>query len=165
MWVVAGVLLGSVLLTGVLGFHSGPHVHAAAGVLGVLAAAWLLFMAADGRAAPLLWTLLAADMVVSAGVGALAWFGLSGRAGTGQRPATLEGTEGVVVTDLAPEGIVRVRGEQWSAVSVNGDAPVGSRVQVLRTVGVHLEVWAEEPAALHEPDGSGRPADAREEPR
>ena len=153
MWVVAGVLLGSVLLTALVGFHAGPHLHTAAGVVGVVAAAWLLFMAADGRSAPLLWTLLGADLVVSAGVGVLAWFGLSGRAGRAGRPATLDGAEGVAVSDLAPEGVVRVRGEQWSAVSVNGDAPARARVQVLRTTGVHLEVWVERPVLPERPGG------------
>ena len=151
MWVVAGILLGSVLLTALLGFHSGPHTHAAAGVVGVVAAAWLLFMAADGRAEPPLWTLLGADLAVSGGVGVLAWFGLSGRAGKARRPLSVEGAEGVVVTDLTPEGVVRVRGEQWSAVSVNGSALAGTRVQVLRTTGVHLEVWSERPLLPDEP--------------
>lgn len=161
VWVVAGVLLGSVLLTALLGFHSGPHVHAAAVAVGLVAAAWLLFMAADGRSAPLLWTLLGADLAVSGGVGVLAWFGLSGRAGTAGRPASLEGAEGVVVSDLTPEGVVSVRGEQWSAVSVNGAAPAGTRVQVLRTTGVHLEVWSEEPVLPDEP-GAGNGTGGKE---
>ena len=60
---------------------------------------------------------------------------------------SLEGAEGVALSDLAPEGIVRVRGEQWTAVSVNGTVPKGTRVQVLRTSGVHLEVWGEDAVA------------------
>ena len=66
----------------------------------------------------------------------------------GTTPPSLEGAEGVAVGDLTPEGIVRVRGEEWSAVSVNGDVRAGCRVQVLRALGVHLEVWGEESEAL-----------------
>jgi len=147
MWIIAGVLLGLVVLTSLVGFHSGPHAHVVAGVIGVLAAAWLIVMAVDGRSAPILWALLSADLVVSAGVGIMAWYGLSGRATAGQRVVSLEGAEGVAVSDLAPDGIVRVRGEQWSAVSVNGTVRAGGRVQVLRTAGVHLEVWGEDAVA------------------
>jgi membrane-bound ClpP family serine protease len=148
MWIIAGVLLGLVVLASLVGFHSGPHTHVVAGVIGVLAATWFVFMAVDGRSAPILWALLSADLVVSAGVGAMAWYGLSGRGTAGLHLSSHEGQEGVAVSDLAPEGIVRVHGEQWSAVSVNGTVRAGTRVQVLRAVGVHLEVWGENAAAV-----------------
>jgi len=144
MWIIAGVLLGLVVLTSLVGFHTGPHAHAVAGAIGVLAAAWLIVMAVNGRSVPILWALLSADLVISVGVGIMAWYGLSGRASIGNRPVSLEGAEGVALSDLAPEGVVRVRGEQWSAVSVNGTVRAGTRVQVLRTSGVHLEVWGED---------------------
>jgi len=145
MWVIAGVLLGLVVLVSLAGFHSGPHTHAVAGVLGLLAAIWLVVMLADGKSAPVLWALLSADIVVSAGVGVMAFYGLSGRAVSGHRPARIEGSEGLAVSDLRPDGIVSVRGERWSATSVNGAVPAGTRVQVLGVSGVHLEVWGEEP--------------------
>ena len=148
MWVVAGVLLGLLVLASLVGFHTGPHAHFAAGVIGVCAAAWLVFMAVDGRSAPVLWALLSADLVISAGVGIMAWNGLSGRATAIHHATSVDGEEGVAVSDLTPEGIVRVRGEQWSAVSVNGNVGKGRRVQVLRTEGVHLEVWGEDNEAL-----------------
>ena len=34
MWVIAGVLLGLVVLASLIGFHVGPHAHVAAGVFG-----------------------------------------------------------------------------------------------------------------------------------
>ena len=77
MWVIAGVLLGLVVLASLIGFHVGPHAHLAAGVFGVLAAAWLVVMAVDGRSAPVLWALLSADLIVSAGIATLAWKGLT----------------------------------------------------------------------------------------
>ncbi|MGD0083174.1 MAG: NfeD family protein [Acidimicrobiales bacterium] len=148
MWVIAGVLLGLVVLASLVGFHSGPHAHVVAGVIGVLAAAWLVFMAVDGRSAPVLWALLSADLAISAAVGIVAWSGLSRRGTSGHNPGSLQGAEGIAVSDLAPEGIVRVRGEQWSAVSVNGTVRAGTRVQVLQAAGVHLEVWGEDAEAV-----------------
>jgi membrane-bound ClpP family serine protease len=146
MWVVAGVLLGLVVLASLIGFHTGPHAHVVAGAAGLAAAAWLVAMAVDGRSSSLLWVLLGADLVVSAGVGVAAWSVLAHgtAAGPGYPPARLEAAEGVALSDLDPEGIVRVGGEQWSAVSVNGTVRRGTGVQVLRAGGVRLEVWGEE---------------------
>jgi membrane-bound ClpP family serine protease len=149
MWIITGVLLGSVCLATVVGFHTGPHAHAVAGVAGLLVAGWLAYLALGRGAGSVLWPLFFADLVVSAGVGALAWKGLSG-SGTILETfhlSSLEGAEGVVVSELAPEGIVSVRGEQWSAISVNGNAAPRTRVQVLRAAGVRLEVWGEDAEA------------------
>ena len=77
MWVIAGVLFGIVVLASLIGFHVGPHAHLAAGIFGVLTAAWLVVMAVNGRSAPVLWALLSADLVVSAGIGTLAWKGFT----------------------------------------------------------------------------------------
>jgi len=166
MWIIAGVLLGLVVLAAVVGFHSGPHSHVAASLIGAAAAAWLVFMAVSGRSGSLLWALLSADVVLSAGVGVMAWKGLSSRhAASGQHVPALEAAEGVALSDLVPEGVVRVRGEEWSAVCVNGTARAGSGVQVLRVAGVRLEVWGEE-AEAEPPAGLFRLDEApREEPK
>ena len=148
MWVIAGVLLGLLVLASLVGFHTGPHAHFAAGVIGACAAVWLVFMAVDGRSAPVLWALLSADVIISAGVGVMAWNGLWGRAATVHHVHSLEGSEGVAVGDLTPQGVVRVRGEDWSAVSVNGNVPAGGRVHVLRAAGLRLDVWGEDIEAL-----------------
>jgi len=150
MWIVAGVLFGVVVLASLAGFHTGPHAHAVAAGAGVLVAAWLIAMVADGRASSVLWALLGADVVVSGGLGLAAWKVLSTPVEVSHHYSSLESAEGVAVSDLAPEGIVRVRGEQWTAASVNGTVRSGARVQVLRADGVRLEVWgedAEEPPA------------------
>jgi membrane-bound ClpP family serine protease len=122
----------------------------AAGILGVLAAIWLVVMAVDGRTAPVLWALLSADLVVSAGIGTLAWKGLTTRGiyVADRRLVSPVGAEGVAVGDLGPEGIIRVNGENWSAVALNGAVPAGSPVHVLRVAGVRLEVWGDETAAV-----------------
>ncbi len=146
MSVIAWVLLGLVVLACLIGFHVGPHAHLAAGIIGAVAAIWLIFMAVDGFTAPVLWALLSADVVVSAGIGTLAWKGLTTRGSyvADRRLVTPVGAEGVAVGVLGPEGIVRVNGENWSAVAVNGTVPAGSPVQVLRIEGVKLEVWGDE---------------------
>ena len=149
MWVIAGVLFGIVVLASLIGFHVGPHAHVAAGIFGVLAAAWLVVMAVDGRSAPVLWALLSADLVVSAGIGTLAWKGLTTRGinVADRHLVSPNGAEGVAIGDLDPEGIVRVNGENWSAVAVNGAVRAGTPVQVVRVAGVRLEVWGDETAA------------------
>jgi len=152
MWIVAGILLGLVVLAALVGFHSGPHTHVAAGILGLVAALWLVIMALDGHSAPALWALLSADLVVSAGVGVMGWFGLSSPA-TSRRRTSLEGEEGVALGELDPEGVVSVRGEHWSARSLNGKVRAGGRVQVVKAQGVRLEVWAEEPEVEPCPPG------------
>lgn len=164
MWIVAGLLLGLVLVTALIGFHSGPHTHVAAGVLGFGAAGWLLYMATDGRSAPLLWVLFSADVVVSAGIGVLGWVAIRRSGTTGHLTSGhVEGAEGVAVTDLTPEGLVRVQGEEWSATCVNGTLPAGTRVQVLRG-GVRLEVWGERPDEVSpsRPSDLSRPSDVSE---
>jgi membrane-bound serine protease (ClpP class) len=165
MWVIAGLLLGIVVLAAILGFHTGPHAHLVAGAAGIVAAAWLVVMAIEGRSSSVLWTIFTADLLISAGVGLLAWRALaSGRKQTGQLSLTqgmsdasrLEGLEGTVVKDLMPEGVVRVRGEEWTATAANGNAPTGSRVHVMSVEGMRLEVWVERAEAAeseHAPAG------------
>jgi membrane-bound ClpP family serine protease len=152
MWVIAGVLLGLVVLVSLTGFHTGPQAHLLAGALGIVAAAWIVAMAANGRSAPVLWALLSSDLVVSAGVGALAYKGFSGRRTyvPPRHRVSPEAAQGVAVSDLAPNGLVRVRGETWSAVSVNGTVRSGAPIQVLRAEGVRLEVWGEEPMFIED---------------
>lgn len=164
MLVVAGVLLGLVVLAGIVGFHSGPHVHAAAGVVGVVAAAWLLVMVGEGHSTPAVWVLFGTDVALSVGLGVMAWSGFRHPA-AGPGDGAMEAAEGVAVSALTPDGVVRVRGEEWSAVSLNGQVAAGTPVQVIRVRGVHLEVWGERPCgALAEPGArrSRAAADQRE---
>lgn len=53
-----------------------------------------------------------------------------------------EGAEGVVLRRLDPAGSVRVAGERWNALAVEGDAPVdeGARVRVTGRDGMTLIV-------------------------
>jgi membrane-bound ClpP family serine protease len=85
-------------------------------------------------------------VLCSAGLAVLGWKGVSEFRGevAADHRHPLEGVEGVAVSDLEPGGIIRIRGEEWSAISVNGPAPRDTRVQVLRATGVRLEVWSED---------------------
>ena len=146
MWVVAGVLLGLFVVAVAAGFHTGPHTHLGAVFFGVLAGAWLLVMIVQGRPLATLLALLVSVVVVTAGAGVMAFQGLRAhpRDAATFRARSVAGAEGVAVTDLDPDGIVRVRGEDWSARSANGAVRHGGRVQVLGAKGVHLEVWGED---------------------
>src|ERR1700728_2477153 len=119
MWIGVGVLLGLVVVASVLGFHVGPHGHLVGAGLGIAAAIWLVVMAATGQSAPLLWVLFGADLAISGGLATLAWRGLKVQDEhlLGSAPGSLVGAEGIAVSDLVPGGLVRVRGENWSATS------------------------------------------------
>jgi membrane-bound ClpP family serine protease len=146
MWIGVGVLLGLVVVASVLGFHVGPHGHLVGAGLGLAAAVWLVVMAATGQAAPILWVLFGADLAISGGLATIAWRGLKVQEQqlAGPSYGSLVGIEGVAITDLEPAGIVRVRGENWSATSMNGNVPAGQRVQVIEASGVRLGVWSED---------------------
>jgi membrane-bound serine protease (ClpP class) len=60
-------------------------------------------------------------------------------------PRTVIGAEGTVLTPLEPVGVVRVRGESWTARSTSGPVPRGASVRVTGMAGLTLEV-APEPA-------------------
>ena len=59
----------------------------------------------------------------------------------------LVGTLGVAKTELAPAGIVRAGGDEWSAVSESGPIPQGAAVRVRRIDGLRLIVGAEGPSS------------------
>ncbi|HEV2010699.1 MAG TPA: nodulation protein NfeD [Candidatus Limnocylindria bacterium] len=57
--------------------------------------------------------------------------------------ALLVGSLGVAKTELAPTGIVRAGGDEWSAVSEGGAIPQGAAVRVRRIDGLRLIVGPE----------------------
>lgn len=57
------------------------------------------------------------------------------------------GTEGIVVRDLGPGGVVAAAGEEWSAESISGPIPAGRTVRVVRVDGLTLIV---EPVAAEQ---------------
>ena len=59
----------------------------------------------------------------------------------------LVGAIGVARNELSPAGTVFVQGELWSAESIDGVIPAGSRVRVMRIDGLRLQVKKEEAPA------------------
>ena len=55
-------------------------------------------------------------------------------------PHTVIGAEGTVLRPLDPVGVVRVRGESWTARSTAGPVPAGATVRVAGVAGLTLEV-------------------------
>jgi len=145
MWIIAGALLGTMLLAGLVGLHTGPHTHLLSVLAGLAAGGWLVAMAVAGHGSTLLYLLLGADLALSAGLGMGAWRALRPPPGSTRSRGTgrLEGSEGIAISSLQPEGVVRVRGEEWSARSLNGPITKGSTIQVIRADGVRLEVWGD----------------------
>jgi membrane-bound serine protease (ClpP class) len=85
-------------------------------------------------------TLVAAALVMAAGVTALLRMVLRAQrlvAVTGE--VGMIGQPGEAVTDLSPEGWVRVAGERWKAVAEEAMA-AGQRVQVAAVEGLTLRV-------------------------
>lgn len=80
------------------------------------------------------------------GVAAFFFLGLAAAVKAQFRPVamgaeTLIGETGVVKQDLSPQGIVHLRGEEWSAVSVTGAVlPAGTLIRVADVDGLTLRV-------------------------
>ena len=71
--------------------------------------------------------------------------------GAGGVATVAAGTRGVAKTDLAPSGVVRVVGEQWTARSASGMAiPSGTTIRVVSQDGLTLIV---------DPQPAGPPAE------
>jgi membrane-bound serine protease (ClpP class) len=50
------------------------------------------------------------------------------------------GAVGVAVSDLAPQGVVQLRSEQWTATATEGTIGAGENVEVVGSAGLHLKV-------------------------
>ncbi len=80
-----------------------------------------------------------------AGVGALAGSSIWAAVRNRSRPVltgieALIGRVGVAISDLAPQGMVRVDGEVWSAVADAEPIHAGDQVQIVAVEGVTLWV-------------------------
>ncbi len=141
-WGTGAILLVLLVATGVLCAHAGGHAWFVPLPALALAAIWAL--TASARSAQAGWWLVALCAVACAGGVLIAGTALRQRLrGTLVGLPELRGTSGVAVTALAPAGIVRVAGENWSARSVSGALPAGAPVHVLGVRGVRLDVWSE----------------------
>lgn len=69
----------------------------------------------------------------------------------------LVGSEGIAHTALAPQGVVLVESEEWTAESIAGAIPKGARVRVVGAAGLRLKVEPADARVTAEPPGSGLP--------
>ena len=53
---------------------------------------------------------------------------------------TMIGSKGKVASSLAPEGLVRIKGELWGATSAEGNVDAGEQVEVVGEDGLKLVV-------------------------
>jgi membrane-bound ClpP family serine protease len=162
---VALAVLVVVALVIAAGVHTGPHGLVAAGALGIAASVGLVVgiiaLAPTGTRTFIAWFLLGAAGVISVGAvmaGAVALPTLH-RHHSAVDASRLFGADGVAVTELRPEGTVRVRGETWTAESMSGRLPAGAPVHVLEVDGLRLRVWSD----AEMPDGLPRSAGDEEQ--
>ncbi|HET9731273.1 MAG TPA: NfeD family protein [Acidimicrobiales bacterium] len=142
-WVVGSLLVVLALIGSLSGAHAGGHGLWGPAVGVALLAGWLAAAANDSGSA-LAWTLAGTCATVFAASAALAVTALRARHQPSAVGSGLVGAEGRVVTELAPHGVVQVRGERWSAESLSGVLPEGTVVRVVSRDGVRLRVWSEE---------------------
>jgi len=50
------------------------------------------------------------------------------------------GITGTAVSPLTPEGLIRIKGEYWQAISIEGDIEPGKRVIIVALAGLTLKV-------------------------
>ena len=65
---------------------------------------------------------------------------------------TMVGLEGQVVSQLAPEGVVRIEGELWNARAENGTIEGGAEVIVVRQYRLKLVVHRKQPDNARKPE-------------
>jgi membrane-bound serine protease (ClpP class) len=137
---LAGVVL---LVTGVAflmieAHKPGIHLAGIAGVVGLLLGGSLLYDAGSlvRVSRPFLGIVVAIDAAFMLVVMRAGW-----RVRRMPPPDTsVVGAEGVVTSDLDPVGTVLVRSEHWTAESVEGKIPAGTKVHVVEHEGLRLKV-------------------------
>ena len=144
-WLIGAALVVFIVAASVTGLHAGGHGLIGPVVALGLGVGWLAATASLGSGAALAWWLAGTSAATSAlGVAvalpALGYRKMPAVSGSG----ALVGVEGRAVTDLAPSGVVAVRGETWTAEGLHGPIHAGAVVRVAAVDGVRLRVWSEQ---------------------
>jgi membrane-bound serine protease (ClpP class) len=97
-------------------------------------------------------------VIVAVGAGLFAFFVLRAMLSAKDHPVrtgleVLRGSTGMATTALDPKGLVRARGETWTAEAVSGSIPAGTPVRIVDVKGVKLLVESE-PAMDDRPVGA-----------
>jgi membrane-bound serine protease (ClpP class) len=87
-------------------------------------------------------------VLVAVAAGAFTFFSLRALVASKHEPVqtgleALEGSAGVTISALEPQGTVRARGETWTAESLAGSIPPGTPVRVVKVKGIKLLVQPE----------------------
>ncbi|MEX2275874.1 MAG: nodulation protein NfeD [Actinomycetota bacterium] len=131
--VVAAILL-------ILEIHTpGFGVLGTGGIIALVAGGLLLFDGSDVRVSPLLIAAVAAVMIGFFGFVLTAAMKLRHHPPIGTH-ADIVGLLGRALTDLAPDGVVHVAGEEWSATSIAGPMPKDAQIRVVAKNGLRLDV-------------------------
>lgn len=150
-------LLGVVLLIASVVFfvleikHPGLGLPTAGGVVSLVLGGMFLFDP-DVESARVSWWVLAPVAIFA---GAFSTWVLRAavklwKRGPARTAADVVGEEGVAMTALAPSGVVQVAAEEWTAESLAGRIPKGTRVRVREIDGLRLKVEpAEQPAQVN----------------
>jgi membrane-bound serine protease (ClpP class) len=157
-------IIGVALLLASIGFfvlellHPGVGLPAGAGVVSILLGGWFLF----DTSVP--GVRVSSLVIVPVAGFALFFFLVVVRAAMKlrtrkvvTRDENLIGVEGTVIRALAPDGVIQVASEEWSAELVRGTAARGDKVRVVGMEGLRLKVEpAEEPSAPAPAPAEGR---------
>ncbi len=141
MLFASGILLGIAVLASVLSMHFGPHSHFVSLAAGGVSIAILIAMIATQGGDETIYFILGVDLAIVLGVGFLLKHGFSQKSSfaTYNKPSLVSG---IAISDLNPIGVVQAGGELWSATSVAGTIKAGSKVDVISSTPVRLEVVA-----------------------
>ena len=150
VWLVGAVVVMLVASATVTGAHAGPHSLLGVGIAWAAAIAWFVVALGVGGMSGVGWVLAGFATAVSAVSVSLALPALRVRRLPPPADKTPPpGEKGRAATVLDPIGGVQVKGESWTAESVNGRVPAGAEVRVVSHEGMKLRVWSDEaePAA------------------
>ncbi len=146
-WVGVLLVLLSVGLFLAEAHTSGIGLLGAGGVLSFLIGSLLLFTPFSSHIGAAALLTISPFLVVAGAVGMVAFFLLLIRASLRTRrlpaatgPEALLGKEGIVTSDLAPRGAVRVASEEWSAIADGAPIGKGETIEVIGVEGVTLRV-------------------------
>lgn len=140
---LAGVILlvASAIFFAIEIFTPGIGVPFAGGLVTLVLGGLFLFDTSVPGVRVSLWVIAPVAVFTAAffGLVVTAVVRVQRRPALGERDRLI-GTEGVVVRELAPEGVVRVEAEEWTAVAERGRLPAGAPVRVTGVDGLRLRV-------------------------
>ena len=132
----------------VVGLHGGPHTSIAAGLAGFVAAGtFFLIPTMFGLNSPS----LAAELIIAAVLVSTVVTVVFGLRSIRSRSAIMQTSsgqnlwtsKGIALSDLNPEGSVRIAGEIWSAEALDEPIQAGTEVFVVEVDQLHLKVQAD----------------------